>query len=475
MSNGIPVKDVTPRGPNQQPGGQQSFYKKHEKIQPKWIEGRFQKLRDFTVVATMGVYLLTPWLTWNGDPVVRFDLPARRFDILGMTFFPEDFFYLSLLLMIAAFSLLFFTNLLGRVFCGYVCPQTVWTRFFVRIERWTEGDRNARLKLDKSPLSVNKVVRKGSKHIAWLALALLTGVTFVGYFSPIRELIPRVASFDLGTWETWWIVFFTGATYTNAGWMREQVCLYMCPYARFQSAMFDQDTLVVSYDTTRGEPRGRGKKRRDTSAEHKDLGDCVDCGLCVQVCPTGIDIRDGLQYECITCAACIDACDEVMDSVGKPRGLVRYTTEHALEGKQTHILRPRLLGYGIVLGSLATVFLTGLLMRVPVDLDVIRDRNALFQETTDGKLENVYTLKVYNKSQEAQVFRITVEAPEGIEYKGPATVALPAAGTESVPVSLQLDPNYTKPQNVDVNFTLTAVSDESITKQVESRFISLGR
>ncbi len=479
MANQIPIKDVTPAsGGNGDPkGGPEpfNFYKKQEKIQPKWIEGRFQKLRDFTVLMTMGVYLVTPWLSWQDKPLVRFDLPGRRFDIFGMTFFPEDFFFLSLLLGIAAFGLLFFTNLLGRVFCGYVCPQTVWTRFFVRIERLTEGDRGARLKLDNAPMSANKLLRRTAKHLAWLFLALLTAATFVGYFSPIRELIPRIFTFDLGGWEIWWLFFFTTATYANAGWMREQVCLYMCPYARFQSVMFDNDTLVVSYDPGRGEPRGRGQKRRELSDARTNLGDCIDCGLCVQVCPTGIDIRDGLQYECIACAACIDACDEVMESIEKPRGLIRYTTEHALTGTPTQVIRPRLIGYGIVFGALATIFLTGLLMRVPIAIDVIRDRNALFQETADGRIENVYTLKIYNKSQQGHAFRIAIEAPEGIGYRGPAIIVLPAAGKESVPVSLSIDPLYTKPQNVNVHFLLTAEDDPQLTKRVESRFISVGR
>lgn len=472
MSKEINIKDVTPRPDDEH--RQNPFSKKHVKIQPKWIEGRFQKLRDLTVIATMGIYLITPWLTWQGQPVVRFDLPGRRFDILGLTFFPEDFFYLSLLLMIAAFALLFFTNLLGRVFCGYVCPQTVWTRFFVRIERFTEGDRGARLKLDKAGTSVNKVARKAAKHFLWVSLALATAITFVGYFSPIRDLVPRVFAFELGTWETWWLLFFTAATYTNAGWMREQVCLYMCPYARFQAAMFDQDTLVVSYDLGRGEPRGRGQKRRDASDEHQNLGDCIDCGLCVQVCPTGIDIRDGLQYECITCAACIDACDEVMDSIGKPHGLVRYTTEHALEGEPTRIIRPRLVGYGIVLGALATLLVTGLVLRVPVTLDVIRDRNALFVQTSDGMIENVYTLKAYNKAQEGHVFNISIEAPEGVTYRGPTSVSLGAAAFDSIPVSLRIDPFYTKPQNADVHFVLTAQDAPDLTVRTESRFISIG-
>ncbi|MFP5383996.1 MAG: cytochrome c oxidase accessory protein CcoG [Gammaproteobacteria bacterium] len=469
MSKQIPVRNVTPGAGGEKPA---SFYKSREKIQPRWIEGRFQKLRDFTVIATMGVYLVTPWLTWKGDPVVRFDLPNRRFDFFGLTFLPEDFFFLALLLMIAAFGLLFFTNLLGRVFCGYVCPQTVWTRFFVRIERLTEGDRNARLKLDKAPWSLEKVVRRGSKHLLWFALALLTALTFVGYFSPIRDLSVRLFTLDIGVWEAWWLFFFTAATYTNAGWLREQVCLYMCPYARFQSAMFDEDTLIVSYDESRGEPRGRGKKRRDTSDEHKELGDCVDCELCVQVCPTGIDIRDGLQYECITCAACIDACDEVMDSIGKPRGLVRYTTEHALAGRSTKIMRPRLIGYGIVVGALLTMFLTGLFLRVPLDVDVLRDRNSLYNETDDGLIENVYTLKLYNKSPEARTFALSVDVPEGIRYQGPAQVKVEAAGAEAVPVSLLLDPSAGQVRNSNIHFVVTAADDADVTVRIESRFIT---
>ncbi|MFZ5722920.1 MAG: cytochrome c oxidase accessory protein CcoG [Pseudomonadota bacterium] len=468
----IPVKDVTPR-PDGNPPERPTPFGRREKIQPKWISGRFQRLSEFTLTATMGVYMLLPWLSWNGEPLVRFNLPERRFDIFGLTFFPEDFFYLALLLMVAAFALLFVTNLLGRIFCGYVCPQTVWTRFFVRIERLTEGDRGARMKLDKAPMSAEKALRRSSKHLLWVLLSLATAVSFVGYFSPIHELLPRLLVLDIGPWEGWWIFFFTAATYTNAGWMREQICINLCPYGRFQSVMFDKDTLVVSYDAGRGEPRTRGAKRRETGAEA--FGDCIDDKLCVQVCPTGIDIRHGLQYECIACAACIDACDHVMDSIGKPRGLIRYTTEHALEKKPTQILRPRLVGYGIVLGSLTTVFLTGLLLRQPLDLDVMRDRNALFQETSEGLIENAYTLKVANMSQSERIFVIAAETPPGIEYRGPKTVVLPAAGKASVPVSLVLDPDVVAPLNTDVHFMLSAEDDPAVSKRIESRFISLGR
>lgn len=468
----IPVRNVTP-DPSSGTTHSSSLYKAREKIQPRWIEGRFQKLRDVTVVLTMGIYLLTPWLTWDGKPVVHFDLPARRFDFFGLTFLPGDFIFLALLLMIAAFALLFFTNLAGRVFCGYVCPQTVWTRFFVRIERLTEGERNARLKLDKAPWGAGKILRRGGKHVLWFALALLTGLTFVGYFSPIRDLSVRMLSLDIGVWEAWWLFFFTSATYINAGWMREQVCLYMCPYARFQSAMFDADTLIVSYDEGRGEPRGRGQKRRDTSDGHRDLGDCVDCGLCVQVCPTGIDIRDGLQYECITCAACIDACDEVMDSIGKPHGLIRYTTEHALEGKPGSILRPRLLGYGFVLLLLGGLFVGGLFTRVPLEVDVLRDRNALFSETHDGLIENSYTLKIQNKSPGAHAYRIRVEGPSDLRYQGPAEIRVLPATTASVPLSLQRDPSAGSIAGTKgVTFVVTAIDEASVAARVESRFIA---
>lgn len=469
MTNPIPVKDVTPPAG----GSGNPFSKKREKIHARWISGRFQRLSDFTLTATMGLYIITPWLSWNGSPLVHFDLPARRFDILGLTFFPQDFFYLSLLLMVAAFGLLFVTNLAGRMFCGYVCPQTVWTRFFIRIERITEGDRGARLKLDKADLSVEKVLRRSAKHALWLMLALLTAVTFVGYFSPVRDLVPRLFSFELGVWEAWWIFFFTAATYINAGWMREQICVNLCPYGRFQSVMFDKDTLVVSYDERRGEPRTRGAKRRESGSD--PFGDCIDDKLCVQVCPTGIDIRDGLQYECIACAACIDACDQVMDSIGKPRGLVRYTTEHALEGAPTKIVRPRLVGYGSVLAVLAVLLFGGLLLRQPLDLDVLRDRNALFQETSEGLLENAYTLKAANKGQEARTFLIAVEAPPGIEYRGPAAIMLGASSMEALPISLVLDPNQHAPLNATVYFTLTAQDDPSVQVRSESRFISVGR
>ena len=305
-----------------------TLYRKEPKIYPRQVKGRFARLRVIAVWVLLGLYYLLPWINVAGKHSVLFDLPARKFYILGFTFWPQDFVFLALLLIAAGLTLFFVTALAGRLWCGYACPQTVWTETFIWIERLVEGDRAKRMKLDKAGWTAEKISRKSLKHFLWVAFAAWTGFTFVGFFSPIRELGQSVVTFSLGPWETFWIIFYSVATYGNAGFLREQVCKYMCPYARFQSAMFDKDTLIISYDEGRGEPRG-GRKRSDDPKE-KGLGDCIDCTLCVQVCPTGIDIRDGLQYECIACAACIDACDSIMDRMNYPRGLVRYTTENAL-------------------------------------------------------------------------------------------------------------------------------------------------
>ena len=310
----------------------EEYYKKREKIQPRKVTGIFANLRIASVLTLLGLYYVFPWIQWNGHQAVLLDLPQRKFHYFGITFWPQDFFYLAILLIIAALALFFFTTLAGRLWCGFACPQTVWTEVFLWIEEFVEGNRNKRLKLDKAPMDARKFRIRATKHIIWIALSLWTGFTFVGYFTPIITLSSSVASLSLGGWEWFWILFYGFATYGNAGWMREQVCTYMCPYARFQSAMFDKDTLVISYDEKRGEPRGARKRTADL--KDNNLGSCVDCTMCVQVCPTGIDIRDGLQYQCIGCAACIDICDDVMDKMGYEKGLIRYTTENTLDGKK---------------------------------------------------------------------------------------------------------------------------------------------
>ena len=384
-----------------------SLYKKREAIHPRHIKGTFASLRVLAAFVLLGLYYIVPWLQYDGRQAILFDLPARKFYLFGLTLWPQDFIYLAALLIVAALSLFFFTALAGRLWCGYACPQTVWTEVFMWIERKIEGDRNKRIKLDAEPRNIRKTGLKTLKHGIWMLVSLWTGYTFVGYFTPIIELGYKILSVETGPWETFWALFYGFATYGNAGWMREQVCLYMCPYARFQSAMFDKDTLVISYDARRGEPRGYRKTStnlktpglENASKINKAEGNCVDCSLCVQVCPTGIDIRDGLQYQCIGCAACIDACDGVMEKLDYPKGLIRYTTENAMKSGKLKILRPRVIFYGVVLLLLTGGLMTGLATRSLAGLDIIRDRNVLHRISDEGMVENIYVLKVLNKDR----------------------------------------------------------------------------
>jgi len=448
---------------------EQSLYAKREKIYPREVHGIFAALRTAGVLALLGLYYAMPWLMWDGHQAVLFDLPARKFYILGLVFWPQDFFYLTLLLIVASFALFFFTALAGRLWCGYACPQTVWTEAFLWIERKVEGSRPKQMKLDKEPMSFRKFRIKFTKHAIWLLFSLFTGLTFVGYFSPMRELAVNFVNWNLGPWETFWIFFYGFATYGNAGWLREQVCTYMCPYARFQSAMFDRDTLIISYDDARGEPRGARKKSVDP--KEAGLGHCIDCTICVQVCPTGIDIRDGLQYQCIGCAACIDACDDVMDKMGYPRGLVRYTTENILEGKATHIFRPRIFVYAAVLVVITAGAFTAILNRSPIALDVIRDRNSLFRETNEGLIENVYILKVINMDQTAHEYSLSVSGIEGLNLEMDAKdISAESGEVVEVPVRVNIDPESLQDRSTEISFHLETVgADLSVTE--EARFL----
>jgi cytochrome c oxidase accessory protein FixG len=446
------------------------LYATRQKIYPREIGGRFQRLRVIAVFVLLGIYYVLPWIPWGGRQAVLFDLPARKFHIFALTLWPQDFYFLTWLLVIAALSLFFFTALAGRLFCGYACPQTVWTETFLWMERLAEGSRSQQMKLARAPWTAEKVLRKGAKQFMWIAFALWTGFTFVGYFTPITELAGKIASFSTGPWETFWVLFYGGATYVNAGFMREQVCKYMCPYARFQSAMFDRDTLIITYDEQRGEPRGARKKGVDYKA--RGLGDCVDCTMCVQVCPTGIDIRQGLQYECIACAACIDACDEVMDKVGYPRGLIRYDTQSGLEGKRKRVLRPRTIVYASLLALLVTGFAVTLSGRNVVGVDVIRDRNALFRERPDGRIENVYNVKVLNKDREAHEFRISATGVEGleVEYAGSTVFVAPGA-VQSVPVRIRV-PRGAIQGGTDLVVSIEAAGRPDLTASGKARFIA---
>lgn len=384
------------------PAVELSLDQRRGKIYTRSIQGFYQRIRLYSGWPLLLGYLLLPWIHWDGRQAVLFDLPARQFHIFGITLWPQDFPLLAWLLIIAAFALFAITVFAGRVWCGYTCPQTVWTAIFRWCEQVCEGSRNQRIKRDKDLWNRQNLLRKMLKHSMWLVVAFWTGFTFVGYFSPIRDMTFNLVGFQLGFWEIAWTAFFTCATYINAGWLREQVCTYICPYARFQSVMFDADTLIVSYDPARGEPRG-ARKHGD---KPESLGDCIDCSLCVQVCPTGIDIRNGLQYECITCALCIDACDSVMDKMDYPRGLIRYTTENALRGKPTRILRPRLLSYSVAVLVMMVLFAITVMTRIPLEMDVQRDRDQAYREAADGSIENLYTVKLLNKDQHPHSYQL---------------------------------------------------------------------
>ena len=421
---------------------EQALYEVRRKIYPRAVHGTFAVWRWSVVLLTQLVFYGVPWLTWNDRQAVLFDLAARKFYIFGLVFWPQDIVYLTVLLIISAYSLFLFTAVAGRLWCGFACPQTVYTEIFMWIERKVEGDRLARMKLDKQPLSARKITRKGVKHGLWIALSLWTGFTFVGFFTPIQALGRDVLALHTGPWETFWMLFYGFTTYGNAGWMREQVCKYMCPYARFQSVMFDPDTLVITYDTGRGEPRGSRARGADLKA--KGLGDCVDCGICVQVCPTGIDIRKGLQYECIGCAACIDGCDQVMDKMGYPKGLIRYSTENALknhlppQSMLKRILRPRVLAYSAVLWLIIGAALVTLYQRVPLKVDVIRDRGNVMRDD-DDEIQNVYRLQIMNTQEIARDLHISVSGLDGIEIEdesGPIRIAPASAKTVPVRVAV---------------------------------------
>jgi cytochrome c oxidase accessory protein FixG len=420
-----------------------SLYEKTKKIYPRAVSGRFAWWRWALVIATQVVFYGLPWLEWNARQAVLFDLAARRFYIFGLVLYPQDFIYLTALLAIAAYALFLFTAIAGRLWCGYACPQTVYTEIFMWIEKSIEGDRVARMRLDAAPWSFDKAWRKAAKHTLWITLALWTGFTFVGYFTPIKSLWAESFTLSFGPWEWFWVLFYGFATWGNAGFMREQVCKYMCPYARFQSAMFDRDTLVIGYDGERGEPRGSRSRNADRKAIGK--GDCIDCKLCVQVCPTGIDIRKGLQYECIGCAACIDVCDGVMDKMNYPRGLIRYSTENAIRSGWNsrqllqRVLRPRVLVYSGLLLLIVALFGASLALRAPFRVDVVRDRAALARLVEDGRIENSYRLQLMNATESVQHYRVHVSQIEGARVVSRTDIEVGPAQSRWLPVAVQVD------------------------------------
>ncbi|MDO9002551.1 MAG: cytochrome c oxidase accessory protein CcoG [Aquabacterium sp.] len=421
-----------------------SLYQKQDKIYARAVSGWFAGWRWALVWLTQLVFYGLPWLDWGSRQAVLFDLGTRRFYIFGLVLYPQDFIYLTGLLIVSAYSLFLFTAVAGRLWCGYACPQTVYTEIFMWVERHFEGDRNKRIKLDEGPWNANKVLRKGGKQLAWMAIGLWTGLTFVGYFTPIKTLVPAAFNTGLGPWETFWVLFYGFATYGNAGWMREQVCKYMCPYARFQSVMFDKDTLIISYDAERGEPRGT--RSRKAALGSSGLGSCIDCNLCVQVCPTGIDIRNGLQYECIGCAACIDVCNGVMDKMKYPRGLIRYDTQAGMQqhlgrnGLLRRVLRPRVLVYTTVLVLIIAALATSLWLRSPFKVDVVRDRGVLARVVDDGWVENVYGLQIMNATEQVQRYRIAITGLPQLATDQTGDISVDPAQARWVAVAVRVPP-----------------------------------
>ena len=480
------TRKVIPIVPSQEGSGNASdeaawgeLYAAHQKIYPRSVQGIFAKWRWGFVFLTQIIFYCLPWLDWGQRQAVLFDLGVRRFYIFGIVLYPQDFIYLTGLLVISAFSLFLFTAIAGRLWCGYACPQTVYSEIFMWIERKVEGDRTARMRLDSQDMSLEKLVKKWYKHFLWIGLSIWTGFTFVGYFTPIRELGMEFFLGNMSSWEVFWVFFYGFATYGNAGFMREQVCKYMCPYARFQSAMFDKDTLIVTYDAERGEPRGARSKKADLAS--LSLGACVDCTLCVQVCPTGIDIRNGLQYECIGCGACADVCDTVMDKVGYPRGLVKYSTQHAMQNKWTasqtlkHIFRPRVLIYTGILLLVVGLLFGSLLTRKSFKVDVVRDRATLARIVSGGNIENVYRLQIMNAAEKRQHFKVTAEGLYELKVLTDSE-DLTVESTQSRWVSVRLQVPYDSavPGSYPVRFTIEASDDnETGHTQLEEKSVFL--
>lgn len=400
------------------------FFAKRKKVYPKRTWGRYRKLKWVAMIVCLGIYYLAPFLRWDRGPnapdqAILIDMANRRGYFFFIEIWPQEVYYLTGILIFAAIGLFFITSLFGRAWCGYLCFQTVWTDLFVWVERIVQGDRNARKKLDESPLSLEKIWKKGLTHAIWLLIGLCTGGAWVFYFNDAPTLVENLLHFDISWGVGGWILALTFTTYLMAGFAREQVCTYMCPYARFQSAMFDKDTLIIGYDKDRGEPRGKHKQGDPWDGR----GHCVDCSLCVQVCPMGIDIRNGLQMECIACGLCVDACNGVMEKVGLPKGLIRYDSTHNLELEKEHkptkflFWRPRTIYYMAILTVVGSLMMYGLLTRAPLELHVLQNRNPLFVKLSDGSIRNGYTIKILNKTHEDRRYTLTLEGMEGMTFE----------------------------------------------------------
>jgi cytochrome c oxidase accessory protein FixG len=419
-------------------GSDIQYFAKRKKIYPRRTWGRYRKMKWVAMASLLAVYYLTPWLRWDRgagipDQAILIDMPARRAYFFFIEIWPQEVYFLTGILILAAVGLFFVTSLLGRVWCGYACPQTVWTDLFVWVERIVQGDRNARMKLDKQKWGFEKLYKKGVTHLLWLLIGVCTGGAWVFYFNDAPTLADQILHGDVPWSVGGWIIGLTLSTYVMAGFAREQVCTYMCPYARFQSAMFDKDTLIIAYDENRGEPRGKHKAGDSWVGK----GHCIDCDSCVIVCPMGIDIRNGLQMECIACGLCVDACNHVMDKLELPRGLIRYDTENnrvaRLEARKPnpHILRLRTLWYVAILAVVGSLMLYGLVHRTELEMNIVHDRNPLFVKLSDGSIRNAYRVSILNKTHQDHTYRLQMEGMEATEMR---VQAAQETSTESLPV-----------------------------------------
>ncbi|MFT5419613.1 MAG: cytochrome c oxidase accessory protein FixG [Candidatus Endobugula sp.] len=454
-----------------------NLYESEDKIYLRKISGFYQSLRRYTGLPLMLGFLLLPWLVIDARPAILFDLPARQFHILWVTFGPQDGILLAWLLIISAFALFTVTAFFGRVWCGFTCPQTVWTLMFIWAEHVCEGDRNKRIKLDKSEWDLEKTTRKTAKFSLWFIISFITGLTFVGYFYPVRDLLAGFVPyfdesgflvFDSFT-AIFWTLFFTAMTYMNAGFLREQVCKYMCPYARFQSVMYDNDTLAVHYDAARGENRGARKPEDDYTTTA--LGDCVDCSWCVQVCPVDIDIRDGLQYECINCGLCVDACNTVMDKMDYSRGLIRFTSEDELATGKTQFVRFRVFAYIGVLAIVMGLFVFTVANRQPVSVDVKRDRGSQMFQVRQGNVHNIYRVKINNMQRGEQTYTISLDAGLPFTIVKNRPVLLEEGEIYSVPIRVSIAEDRLTEISTDITFIVTDVNNPAIKTQEKTRFI----
>jgi cytochrome c oxidase accessory protein FixG len=468
-------QDQAPNKSNESDFVEQSLYAKHKKVYARETSGKFNNVRWLFVLLTQLIFYVSPWLQWNGRQALLFDLAERKFYLFGLVLWPQDVIYLSVILLLSAFGLFLFTAVAGRLFCGYACPQTVYTEMFMWIENKLEGDRNARIKLDQSPMSGRKLRIKASKFFLWGVLSLWTGITFVGYFMPMRDLMHDLVTLTISGWSAFWVFFYSAFCFLQAGFMREQVCKYMCPYARFQGVMFDPDTLIVTYDAARGEARGPRRKSDDVKA--KGLGDCVDCKVCVQVCPTGIDIRNGLQYECIGCGLCIDACNDIMKKMDYPPGLIRYATENSVSKQHTtqqmmkHILRPRIMLYSGILLVITAIFVYSLSTRIPLRVDVLRDRGVMSREVGDGLTENVYLLHIMNMQDTDRTYTVKAEGLEGIRMDGQDTFTVQALQNMTQPINVRVPAGEGKPGANPIHFVIVDTQNPDIRRDEKSTFI----